>query len=118
MFGYSTSLRSLTEGRGNYTMEFDHYEPVPANVATQIIEGKNNRSVFLSLLPRLSPFRQNADKIWRPFLPSGFSGQIYRHPHSFLNVRYESRASFNVRKHNNLALVCKRLDFFMWMWYK
>jgi len=40
MFGYSTSLRSLTEGRGNYTMEFDHYEPVPANVAQQIIEGK------------------------------------------------------------------------------
>ena len=40
MFGYSTALRSLTEGRGNYTMEFDHYEPVPANVAQQIIEGK------------------------------------------------------------------------------
>lgn len=40
MFGYSTSLRSLTEGRGNYTMEFDHYEPVPANIAQQIIEGK------------------------------------------------------------------------------
>ena len=40
MFGYSTSLRSLTEGRGNYTMEFDHYEPVPQNVAQQIIEGK------------------------------------------------------------------------------
>ncbi len=40
MFGYSTSLRSLTEGRGNYTMEFDHYEPVPTNIATQIIEGK------------------------------------------------------------------------------
>ncbi|MDP4001632.1 MAG: hypothetical protein Q8P69_01130, partial [bacterium] len=40
MFGYSTSLRSLTEGRGNYTMEFDHYEPVPANVAQQIVEGK------------------------------------------------------------------------------
>ena len=40
MFGYSTSLRSLTEGRGNYTMEFDHYEPVPANIAQQIVEGK------------------------------------------------------------------------------
>ena len=40
MFGYSTTLRSLTEGRGNYTMEFDHYEPVPANIATQIVEGK------------------------------------------------------------------------------
>jgi len=40
MFGYSTSLRSLTEGRGNYTMEFDHYEPVPQNIANQIVEGK------------------------------------------------------------------------------
>ncbi len=40
MFGYSTSLRSLTEGRGNYTMEFDHYEPAPANIAQQIVEGK------------------------------------------------------------------------------
>ncbi|HZZ99428.1 MAG TPA: elongation factor G, partial [Candidatus Paceibacterota bacterium] len=40
MFGYSTSLRSLTEGRGNYTMEFDHYEPTPANITQQVIEGK------------------------------------------------------------------------------
>jgi len=40
MFGYATSLRSMTQGRGNYTMEFDHYSEVPGNIAQQIIEGK------------------------------------------------------------------------------
>lgn len=40
MFGYATAVRSLTEGRGVFTMEFDHYEEVPANIAQEIIEGK------------------------------------------------------------------------------
>ena len=38
MFGYATDLRSRTQGRGVYTMQFDHYEEVPANVAKPIIE--------------------------------------------------------------------------------
>ena len=37
MFGYATKLRSMTEGRGNFTMQFDHYEEVPQNVTKQII---------------------------------------------------------------------------------
>ena len=40
MFGYVTTLRSLTQGRASFTMEFDHYEEVPNNVAQKIIEGK------------------------------------------------------------------------------
>ena len=40
MFGYATNVRSLTEGRGTFTMEFDTYEEVPGNIAKEIIEGK------------------------------------------------------------------------------
>jgi elongation factor G len=36
MFGYATSLRSATQGRATFTMQFDRYEPVPANIAEQI----------------------------------------------------------------------------------
>jgi elongation factor G len=39
MFGYATSLRSFTQGRGTFTMEFDHYEPVSAEVAERIALG-------------------------------------------------------------------------------
>lgn len=34
---YSTDLRSMTQGRGSYTIEFDHYEPVPSNLAQEVI---------------------------------------------------------------------------------
>ncbi len=40
MFGYSTNLRSMTQGRGSFTMEFSHYEEMPASVAQAVIEGK------------------------------------------------------------------------------
>ncbi len=40
MFGYVTRLRSMTEGRGSYTMEFSSYEEVPKNVAELIVAGK------------------------------------------------------------------------------
>jgi elongation factor G len=40
MFGYSTTLRSLTQGRATYTMEFKHYSEAPKNVAESIINQK------------------------------------------------------------------------------
>ena len=40
MFGYSTELRSLTQGRASYSMEFDHYEKAPTNVTEKIIAEK------------------------------------------------------------------------------
>lgn len=40
MFGYTTTLRSMTEGRGSMTMEFDHYDAVPTNVAQDIIASR------------------------------------------------------------------------------
>ncbi len=41
MFGYSTDLRSSTQGRGTYSMEFHHYEEVPRNVSEEIIKKRN-----------------------------------------------------------------------------
>ncbi len=38
MFGYATSLRSNTQGRGNFTMVFDHYEEVPKNISDEIVK--------------------------------------------------------------------------------
>ncbi|MDD5639980.1 MAG: elongation factor G [Candidatus Pacebacteria bacterium] len=40
MFGYATSLRSLTEGRGTFSMEFSNYEKTPSNISQEIIDGK------------------------------------------------------------------------------
>ncbi len=46
LFGYATQLRSISQGRGSYSMQFDHYEEVPSNVSKEIIEkrsGMNRR---------------------------------------------------------------------------
>ena len=41
MFGYATNLRSMTQGRASFTMEFSHYAEVPKNVAQEIVEKRN-----------------------------------------------------------------------------
>ncbi len=38
MFGYATSLRSMTQGRATFTMEFDHYAEAPANIAEAVMK--------------------------------------------------------------------------------
>ena len=40
MFGYSTDLRSKTQGRGNYSMFFEKYEPVPKSVQEKVLAAK------------------------------------------------------------------------------
>jgi elongation factor G len=40
MFGYATTIRSMTQGRGSFNMEFDKYEQVPKSVEAQLVEGK------------------------------------------------------------------------------
>ena len=40
MFGYSTDLRSKTQGRGNYSMFFEKYEPVPKSVQEKVLTAK------------------------------------------------------------------------------
>ncbi|MDJ1646101.1 elongation factor G [Mycoplasma phocimorsus] len=45
MFGYATDLRSMTAGRGNYQMQFDHYERCPKNIADEIIKKRNIKDI-------------------------------------------------------------------------
>jgi len=41
MFGYATDLRSKTQGRATFTMQFDHYERVPNNLAEELMAKKD-----------------------------------------------------------------------------
>jgi elongation factor G len=43
MFGYATDLRSKTQGRGVYTMEFHHYQQLPTNLAEEVMKGVNKK---------------------------------------------------------------------------
>ena len=45
MFGYATAIRSLTQGRATYTMEFDHYDKVPASVIDEALGRKKELEV-------------------------------------------------------------------------
>ena len=55
MFGYSTDLRSRTQGRGNYSMFFEKYEPVPKNVQEKVLADKEEKLIykyFGAILPK------------------------------------------------------------------
>jgi elongation factor G len=45
MFGYATDLRSSTQGRASYTMQFERYEEVPNNIAEEIVEHASGEPV-------------------------------------------------------------------------
>ena len=42
MFGYATDVRSMTQGRATYTMQFSHYEPVPQSISDEISAKSGN----------------------------------------------------------------------------
>jgi elongation factor G len=44
MFGYATDLRSNTQGRATYTMQFEGYEEVPPNIAEKVVESRGGES--------------------------------------------------------------------------
>jgi elongation factor G len=43
MFGYATDLRGMTQGRGNFVMEFDHYAELPKNLAAELTKGDDKK---------------------------------------------------------------------------
>ena len=43
MFGYATELRSRTQGRGQFTMQFDHYSEVPSSISKEIVEKRGKK---------------------------------------------------------------------------
>jgi elongation factor G len=45
MFGYATDLRSSTQGRANYSMQFERYDEVPSNIAEEIVEHRTGEPV-------------------------------------------------------------------------
>ena len=45
MFGYATDLRSNTQGRAAYTMQFDRYEEVPSGIANEVVEQRTGEPV-------------------------------------------------------------------------
>ena len=45
MFGYATDLRSSTQGRAQYTMQFERYEEVPGSIAEEIVEARSGEPV-------------------------------------------------------------------------
>jgi translation elongation factor EF-G len=74
MFGYTTTLRSMTEGRGSMTMEFDHYEVVPSNVTANDMGmnvGGPGEKFLLHLLQELLRWRRHQlrPKIYERPLP-------------------------------------------------
>ena len=69
MFGYATELRSSTQGRATYTMQFERYEEVPANIAEEIVEHRAGEPVGAAREPTAG--RERRIWLYFPGSPAG-----------------------------------------------
>ena len=115
MFGYVNNLRSLSQGRANYTMQFDHYEQVPSNVAEEVkakfgvmenqnirirLRGYDNGLLDSSTQDIINTAKRTGAKVKGPIpLPTRFERfTVNKSPH----IDKKSRDQLEIRTHNRL----------------
>ncbi|KAG0320802.1 hypothetical protein BGZ97_012766 [Linnemannia gamsii] len=109
MFGYSTSLRSLTQGRATYTMEFKHYSDAPRNVAEAVMSARvDSRLIDVASTEIVDTAKQTGAIVCGPVpLPTSIQRfDILRSPH----VNKTSRDQLEIRTHLRLIDIVDPTD--------